>query len=315
MDKLIEKALAATKESKYIEFKAEFDATSSAEWCEIIKDIIALHNSGGGIILFGVNDDGSCSGKNVDSLFVLDVAEITDKIQKYVGVQFSEFEVLEKEKDGQRIAALVVDASRIPLVFKKPGSYSVGNGKQKVAFKEGSVYFRHEAKSSPGYTDDLRRSVDKNLNIVQKSWLGNINKVVNASPKSEVVLVPAGTEDSAKGKAALIRLTDDPNAKTYGKMDFDLTHPFRQKELIEKVSFALGQNAVFNSYDVQAIWNAHDIGDHPEFFHAPKFGSTQYSREYVDWIVNNVKKERRFLREAREKYYEIKKQQSNKFKN
>ena len=47
---LIEKAKAAKRESKYIEFKVSFDIDSTQDWCEIIKDIVAIANSGGGII-------------------------------------------------------------------------------------------------------------------------------------------------------------------------------------------------------------------------------------------------------------------------
>lgn len=48
MDDLIKRGLTAKRESKYIEFKSAFDVESAAEWCEIVKDIVALCNSGGG---------------------------------------------------------------------------------------------------------------------------------------------------------------------------------------------------------------------------------------------------------------------------
>ena len=54
MDRLISKALNAKRESKYIEFKSEFNPDSPQDWCEIIKDIVALANTGGGVIIFGV---------------------------------------------------------------------------------------------------------------------------------------------------------------------------------------------------------------------------------------------------------------------
>ncbi len=50
MEKLIEKALTATCETKFIEFKSRFDVDSKQDWCEVIKDIIAISNSGGGIM-------------------------------------------------------------------------------------------------------------------------------------------------------------------------------------------------------------------------------------------------------------------------
>jgi len=50
----LDKARNAKRESKYIEFKERFDVNQSQYWCEIIKDIVAMANSGGGCILIGV---------------------------------------------------------------------------------------------------------------------------------------------------------------------------------------------------------------------------------------------------------------------
>jgi len=53
-----ESAVSAKRESKAVDFKRSFDPASVAEWCELIKDIVAMANSGGGTILIGVNNDG-----------------------------------------------------------------------------------------------------------------------------------------------------------------------------------------------------------------------------------------------------------------
>ena len=81
-EKIIQKAKSAKRESKYIEFKEKFDVQSSQHRCEIVKDIVAISNSGGGCILFGVNNDGSPSGYDISSFLELDPAIITDKIAK-----------------------------------------------------------------------------------------------------------------------------------------------------------------------------------------------------------------------------------------
>jgi hypothetical protein len=58
----IAKALASQRESKHVEFKEKFDHTDAQDVCEVIKDIVAMANSGGGHILFGVRNDGAASG-------------------------------------------------------------------------------------------------------------------------------------------------------------------------------------------------------------------------------------------------------------
>lgn len=305
MNKLVEKALNATRESKQIEFKSEFDANSTQDWCEVIKDTIAISNSGGGVIVFGLDSSGKPTGYDPTPLLEIDSADITNKISKYTGHQFSDFNVLEKSKREHRLALVVIEGSPIPIVFRKPGTYTVGEKQQKTAFKEGCVYFRHGAKSAPGNTDDLHRSFQKELDRVKKSWLNDIGKIVKAPNDSEVVVVSKATQQSASGAAALVRLTNDPDAPSVGQIDFDITHPYRQKELIRKVKEKLPKDVVFNSYDVNSLWNAHNIGEHPEFHHTPKFGSTQYSDAYVDWIVSSFNNDREFFKKARARLYEL----------
>jgi hypothetical protein len=49
----ITQALAATRETRSIEFKSSFDPDSTGDWCELLKDVMAFANSGGGLILVG----------------------------------------------------------------------------------------------------------------------------------------------------------------------------------------------------------------------------------------------------------------------
>ena len=68
MTDLISKALAATSESKHIEFKQSFDPNSQANWCEIVKDIVAIAISGGGVMIFGLTSSGEPSGESGEGI-------------------------------------------------------------------------------------------------------------------------------------------------------------------------------------------------------------------------------------------------------
>jgi predicted HTH transcriptional regulator len=157
MDKVLAKALTSSRESKTIEFKEAFDVSSAGDWCELIKDIVALANSGGGVILIGVDNRGSSNAFNVGPFLNIDPADITNKVHKYSGIQFSDFEITEEIKGAHKVGALRLQGVSIPTVFTKPGTYEIGGGKQRTAFKEGAVYFRHGAKSEPGNSEDIRR--------------------------------------------------------------------------------------------------------------------------------------------------------------
>jgi predicted HTH transcriptional regulator len=88
---MIERALAAKRESKTVDLKRSFDASKAADWCEIVKYLVSA-NSGGGAILIGVEDDGSpATPGSASAILGLDPAKITDKVAKYTGIQFDGF--------------------------------------------------------------------------------------------------------------------------------------------------------------------------------------------------------------------------------
>ena len=103
MSKLIEQALGARRESKRVEFKEKFSSDKRG-WCELLKDVFALSNSGGGIILFGVDNTGTPTGVVQTGILNLDPADFTNKVQSYTSHNFSDFEIFEAKKDGVEVA-------------------------------------------------------------------------------------------------------------------------------------------------------------------------------------------------------------------
>ena len=101
-----------------------------------------------------------------------------------------------------------------------------------------------------------------------------------------------------------IRLTDDPSAVVYGKLDPDTSHPFRQTELIDRINGKLHAGARLNTHDMLSIRRAHGITaeSHPQFTHEPLWGSPQYSEAFADWVVDQIKQDPDFVWKARETY-------------
>jgi predicted HTH transcriptional regulator len=178
MKAIIKKALNSTKESKHIEFKSAFNCDKTYDWCEIIKDIAAIANSGGGVIVFGVDNNGNPTGDDVNCILKLDPATITNKISTYIGTQFSDFEISEVTKESNTLAILEIGSSDVPIIFTKPGSYPIEGGKQSTSFSRGTVYFRHGAKSELGISDDFRQVVDRRLEDIRKQWINGVQRVV-----------------------------------------------------------------------------------------------------------------------------------------
>jgi hypothetical protein len=310
---ILKKALAAKRESKQIEFKEVVDVASKRDWCEITKDVIAIANSGGGVIVFGLNSHGQPTGADLTALGSLDPATIADRIQNYTRTRLIDFDVWEVEKNGQQLIAWIIDSSDVPTVFCQPGTYPIQGGKQKTAFGQGTVYFRHGAKSEPGTTEDIAKSFSGKLEQVRKEWMRNVRKVVTAPTGSRVTVLPQGTSAVAIGRvgdvtesgadsAVSIRITNDPAAPAYQVFDTDRTFPFRQKELISEVRRRLPKTTSFNSFDVFVIRQIYKIDKKQGFAHQPKYGSRQYSQKFADWLVAQAQQNEDFFQIARAKY-------------
>lgn len=303
-DEFIEKGLSAQRESKYVEFKRKFDPGSKKDWCGLIKEIVALTNTKGGVVIVGVDNTGNPVGENLSDALQVSPEEVTDKIRRYTGVEFGDFELSQCQKGGEDLLGIAVGRSEIPLVFEKPGTYPVGGGEQDSAFAQGTVYFRHGGKSEPGVRADLRDAIERRLDTVRDKWLGDIRKVVEADPGDAVVTVPEEAMDK-EGEATPIRISEDPDAPVLQLRSPDRTYPYRQTEVIDKVNELLPNGKDINQYDIQAVRAAHDVDNNTNFVYQPKFGSQQYSRRFVEWVVEQYQANEDFFEDARDDYYEI----------
>lgn len=244
-------ALARTSESDSVDFKLIFDPATPGEWQELIKDIVAMANTGGGVLLFGISDDGVPQDVDLSALSDLDIADVANKLNKYTGVQFGSIELVECKKDGKDLIALVIGGVDVPLVFVAPGTYPAGD-KQQTAFARGTVYFRHAGKSEPGTSDDFRQFLERRLGSIRRAWLDGIAKIVEAPTGARIAVLPPETAGETDTGTVPFRLVDDPQATPYYAIPVDKTHPHRQKELVVEVNKRLG--GAYQVTTAQILW-------------------------------------------------------------
>jgi hypothetical protein len=278
-DAYLSRAESATRSSKRVALR------ESAEPVELVRDIAAMANSGGGVIV-------------VDGVAGLDEELIHERLSEYAEPEFESFDVRPVSRNGRPAVAVVVEGVRnAPLVFKKTGRVD-----EHVAFVRGGLYFRHGAKSEAATGEDVRDFIRRQLEATRTQWLANIRQVMHAPDGAEVAVIETAERDE-EGRPTLIRLTTDPHAPLYGQVDPDQSHPYRQKEVIREVNARLGEGAV-NAFDVLSVRRVHAISEEtrPEFVHVPKFGSPQYSDAFVDWLVGEQQRDSTFFESAKQKY-------------
>ena len=245
MPTLLERALIATRASRRIELKPTFDLDE--------KDVAALANSGGGVIIFGVSRSGEPTGAALPS-----VAE--------AAAQRHDIEFGEAVKFGKRLLIATVPEAPTPVAV------------------DGVVYVRRGARSAPATTEELAKIVQRRIEEARKEWLGAVRRVVK-EPERPVA----------------VRVVADRRAPAYRVVDYDRTHPYRQKELLAAFRARVPERSI-NQFDFLAVRSVHHTDDRPDFTHKPLFGSRQYSESFLEWLVAQARRDPQFFDDARRRY-------------
>jgi hypothetical protein len=280
VNRFLSRAANATRSSKRVALR------DSVDYVELVRDVAAMANSGGGVIL-------------LEGVAGVDEELLHEQLAQYAEPEFEGFEVEPLSRNGLPSTAVVVEGVRnAPLVFTRTGRIEGDH----LAFVRGGLYFRHGAKSEAATGEDVRDFIRRQLDATRTQWLANIRQVMHAPDGAEVAVIETAERDE-EGRPTLIRLTTDPHAPLYGQVDPDQSHPYRQKEVIREVNARLGEGAV-NAFDVLSVRRVHAISEEtrPEFVHVPKFGSPQYSDAFVEWLVAERQRDPQFFEKAKISY-------------
>jgi hypothetical protein len=232
------------------------------------------------------------------------LADITNKLFKYTGYQFADIEPIQITRDGQVHVAYLVGGADIPIVFTKPGAYEV-DGRPKSAFAQGTVYFRHGAKSEPGNRDDLAAWLQREVARHRQELMRGMRKVVTAPRGHIVAVVPPGSAVTAAASAPLAaRITADVNAARIVPGNAEEIWPHRQKDLLAAVNGELPRGTKINGHDLLCVNRLFDVlKTKPEFAYKPhRLASPQYSAAYAQWLVQQATATPDFFQKAREEY-------------
>ena len=261
---LLERAQAATRNSKYVAMQEALD------WELLVRDVAAMANSGGGVVVVDAE---------------VDADDVEDQIYHFTRQNFTGITVEAVSRNGRPAFAILVEpATEEPLIFEG-----------------GTIYFRHGARSEPARPDDVRRFIDRRVRAIRGAWVQGLRSVMQAPPGTEVRYV----KPDPQGDPAMVRLTADPRAPVYGKLDPDQTHPYRQKELIQALNDRVPEDAHINQHTMLSVRRVHGIDEHshPEYVHRTKFaGSPQYSRAFLEWLVEQYGRDPRFFERAKARY-------------
>lgn len=202
-------------ECAHFELKREF-SPSTHSWAELAKDIVAMANSGGGVILFGVDDNGLRRGLPESLLRVLDAAKVTDQLRRRAPSASVSTAYLERTYYKKLYGALIVQPLRVPLVFDKEWGYQGADGKPRIAIQPGVLYVRTPGKSAPASQADVHQVWEQSVSLAFEKTMARIERVASLPFDSELIVTGEGTPDSGfllvdKGEGRPVQIVADPD--------------------------------------------------------------------------------------------------------
>jgi hypothetical protein len=276
------------------------DAISQLARLELVRDTVALANSGGGEFVVSSRLGGRPPenlGRQAEDLRAMVAAAIAE----YTGSSLPELSVQPADSMGRPAMLIRVGPVTLPIAFAKAGRWIASSEAPRPTevFAAGSIYFRRDGQSVPGTQADLAASFERELRRVRRHWLRGIRHVLT-SPLDIPRDRPTDRRPRGNDLSNLqpVRIVDDPSAPSLQPQDVDRLYPYRQKDLVDELNNRFGRK-MLNSYDIQAVRRHHELDDRPDFvFHLMGAGR-RYSAVAADWIAARYAGNPEFFREAR----------------
>jgi hypothetical protein len=285
-DRVVADALAASRPRRAIAFARPSSNGGNRAELELVMHLTALANSGGGAVVV----------RDAPALAALGAAGAQAALETYTG-EHIDVEMRNEHVGDRDVAVFIVDArADAPAVFEKTGTWHDEAGAEHIVFGRGTVFFRHGRNSDPATARDMHRFAERVTRQQHRAWETNVKKAAHAPADADVYVVQRKTTDA--GTLAQVRVVDDPNAPAVARTDFDITHPYRQREVVDMLNARAGEK-IATGYDVQSVRKAFHTDERPEFFHRPKFGSPQYSEAFVTWMLDEYRRDPAFFEIAK----------------
>lgn len=212
--------ISFNQESSKLDYKESYDISSTQAKVELTKYVVAMANSEGGYIVFGVADDGKPVGIAEEKLSQLDESDISRQIHSYIDEPIKlRFANRLPYNNALYALLLVMPSDHSPIVFTKIGQYRSPEGRDVVVFKDGDVFVRHGSSSERWNQQNIRNFTLKIIDREKNKWMEETRKLI------EMYLKTQATGSLAKAELDIASfLIDD---KSFEQL---ITHFLREKD-------------------------------------------------------------------------------------
>ena len=264
-----------------------------------MRSVIAMHNAGGGVIVFGLDSSGNRTVGTLNAVREIDPIQISQKAEHYTGRSLPDVVREEFSKHGSTYPGWIVPPAVIPVPFSRAGDVHHGHGKPEKLFYPGQLYVRRGAASVPADAGDMALIVERIRSASRQEFAAQIGKFAVVPEGHTLHVLPPGAVVTTNNAVGLMRITTDPNAPAAVVVDKYITHPHRQTDLLNLLATRpFGVRA--NSHDILCIRKVYEkeIKDN-DFVWTPPRAAPQYKEEFAHWIAGQIVHDSTFLETTR----------------
>src|SRR3990172_6473183 len=137
-----------SSEGRQRDHKRSFETNSQKADLELVKDVVAMANSGGGTLVFGRTDT-DVFGLSEAEVSALDSARVSDLVDKFIAPNTIRLSHSVQRLAGEKvILTLTIDPEPYPIVISRDGTWRPpGEKLDKSILRRGDVWVRHSSKN------------------------------------------------------------------------------------------------------------------------------------------------------------------------
>lgn len=139
----IKEILERGMESAKLDYKSDYDPSSTTHRVRLVKHVLAMGNTAGGYIVVGVDDDGTRKGLSPPALEKIDEATVRAQVSGFTPARIPIFVDTTLEYGGMHFAVVTVLPLRDTLAIPN----SDGHCPEGPLFRKGDVLVRHGSAS------------------------------------------------------------------------------------------------------------------------------------------------------------------------
>ena len=183
-----------TGEGKLRDYKMSFNYNDAGARLDLVKNLVAMANAGGGKIIFG-RDETATLGLDEETRKALDSARIDDLVRKFVAPTSIEISHQHEQlENGRYLVTLTVVGTRYPLVMAQDGNVPGAKSRKPPLFRKGDIWIRHSSKTERVCYEDLRLWIERAEQNERERILSRITHLVNLPEDAELQVVSPGQQ-------------------------------------------------------------------------------------------------------------------------